>query len=85
MVDRLTRAGLVCRKPDPSDWRRILLTVTAPAVAMMGKIDPQSARRLQTVLIRVGAAAQRLIDAIKDTAPHLASDRAHVGLPKKRA
>src|SRR5919206_749156 len=32
MVDRLTRAGLVCRRPDPTDRRRVLLTVTAHAV-----------------------------------------------------
>ena len=86
MVDRLTRAGLVCRRPDPSDRRRVLLTVTAHAVAMMGKIDPQTARRLQTVLTGMGAAAQRcLIDVIKDTARRLASDRADLGLDKKRA
>ena len=86
MVDRLTRAGLVCRKPDPSDRRRVLLTVTAHAVAMMGKIDPQTARRLQGVLTGMGAAAQRcLIDVVKDTARRLASGRADLGLDKKRA
>ena len=86
MVDRLTRAGLVCRKPDPSDRRRVLLTVTAHAVAMMGKIDPHTARRLQAVLTGMGAAAQHcLIDVVKDTARRLASGRADLGLDKKRA
>lgn len=74
MVDRLTRAGLVCRRPDPTDRRRVLLTVTAHAVAMTGKIDLQTARRLQAVLTRMGAAAQRcLIEVIKDTARRLSS------------
>jgi DNA-binding MarR family transcriptional regulator len=74
MVDRLARAGLVCRRPDPADRRRVLLTVTAHAVAMLGKIDPQTARRLQRVVVRMGAAAQRcLIEVVKDTARRLAS------------
>jgi DNA-binding MarR family transcriptional regulator len=74
MVDRLTRAGLVCRRPDPTDRRRVLLTVTAHAVAMTGKIDLQTARRLQAVLTRIGAAAQRcLIEVIKDAARRLSS------------
>jgi DNA-binding MarR family transcriptional regulator len=50
MVDRLARAGLVCRTPDPHDRRRILLAVTGRAVAMIGKIDLQTARRLQVML-----------------------------------
>jgi hypothetical protein len=53
---------------------RNLLTVTAHAGAMMGKIDPQTARRLQGVLASMGAAAQRcLIEVVKDTARRLAS------------
>lgn len=74
MVDRLARAGLVCRRPDPVDRRRILVTVTANAVALLGKIDPQTARRLQIVVARMGAAAQRcLIEVVKDTARRLVS------------
>jgi DNA-binding MarR family transcriptional regulator len=74
MVDRLARAGLVCRSPDPTDRRRVVLTVTAHAVAMLGKIDPQTARRLQVVVSSMDAAAQRcLIEAIKDTARRLAN------------
>ena len=74
MVDRLARAGLVCRRPDPADRRRVLLTVTAHGRAMVGKIDPQTARRVQLVVARMGAAAQRcLIEVVKDTARRLAS------------
>lgn len=74
MVDRLARAGLVCRRPDPADRRRIMLTVTASAVTMLGKIDLQTARRLQMVVTDMGAAAQRcLIEVIRDTARRLAS------------
>ncbi|MDQ3824673.1 MAG: MarR family transcriptional regulator [Actinomycetota bacterium] len=72
MVDRLARAGLVCRVPDPQDRRRVLLAVTGNAVAMMGKIDPQTARRLQAVLTGMGTAAQRcLTEVLKDTARRL--------------
>lgn len=74
MVDRLAGAGLVCRRPDPTDRRRVLLTVTAHAVAMMGKIDLQTARRLQAVVTSMGATAQRcLIEVVRDTARRLAS------------
>lgn len=74
MVDRLARAGLVCRRPDPADRRRVLLTVTATAVTMLGRIDPQTARRLQMVVASMGAAAQRcLIEVVKDTARRLVS------------
>ena len=74
MVDRLARAGLVCRRPDPADRRRVLLTVTANAVAMVGNIDPQTARRVQLVVARMGAAAQRcLIEVVNDTARRLAN------------
>jgi DNA-binding MarR family transcriptional regulator len=74
MVDRLTRAGLVSRRLDPTDRRRVLLTVTAHAVAMIGKIDLLTARRLQAVVASMGAAAQRcLIEAVRDTARRLAS------------
>lgn len=73
MVDRLTRAGLVRRTPDHTDRRRVLLAVTGQASAMIGKIDLQTARRLQVVLNNMGAAAQRcLTEVIKDTARRLA-------------
>jgi DNA-binding MarR family transcriptional regulator len=72
MVDRLTRAGLVRRTPDSRDRRRVLLAVTGQAVAMIGKVDLQTARRLQRVLNSMGAAAQRcLAEVITDTARRL--------------
>jgi DNA-binding MarR family transcriptional regulator len=73
MVDRLTRAGLVRRTPDPEDLRRVLLAVTGTAAQMLGKIDPDTARRLQAVLITMGSAAQRVLtEVLKDTARRLA-------------
>ncbi|MGH3719772.1 MAG: MarR family winged helix-turn-helix transcriptional regulator [Pseudonocardiaceae bacterium] len=73
MVDRLARAGLVRRTPDPSDLRRVLLAVTSTAAQMIGKIDPDTARRLQTVLTTMGSAAQRVLtEVLKDTARRLA-------------
>ncbi|MDQ3763750.1 MAG: MarR family transcriptional regulator [Actinomycetota bacterium] len=73
MVDRLARAGLVCRMPDPKDRRHILLAVTGKAVALIGKIDLETARRLQVVLNSMGTTAQRVLtDVLKDTARRLA-------------
>lgn len=73
MVDRLTRAGLVCRKPDPKDHRRIQLVVTEEADPMLGKIDLATARRLQAVLDSMTPAARRcLTTALRDTARQLA-------------
>jgi DNA-binding MarR family transcriptional regulator len=73
MVDRLARAGLVCRTPDPDDLRRVLLAVTGKSAQMIGKIDPDTARQLQAVLSSMGSAAQRVLtEVLKDTARRLA-------------
>jgi DNA-binding MarR family transcriptional regulator len=73
MVDRLTRAGLVSRTSDPDDLRRVLLALTGTAAAMIGKIDPSTARQLQVVLNTMGGAAQRcLTEVLRDTARRLA-------------
>src|SRR5919206_310069 len=73
MVDRLTRAGLVRRTPDPDDLRRVLLAVTSKTAHMIGKIDVDPARRLQSVLTTMGSAAQRVLtEVLKDTARRLA-------------
>ena len=73
MVDRLARAGLVRRTPDPDDLRRVLLAVTGTAAQMIGKIDPDTARQLQSVLASMGSTAQRVLtEVLKDTARRLA-------------
>jgi DNA-binding MarR family transcriptional regulator len=73
MVNRLTQAGLVHRTTDPNDLRRVLLAVTNTTAQMIGKIDPDTARRLQAVLSTMGSAAQRVLtEVIKDTARRLA-------------
>lgn len=73
MVDRLARAGLVRRTPDPDDLRRVLLAVTSTSAQMIGKIDPDTARKLQLVLTSMGSAAQRVLtEVLKDTARRLA-------------
>jgi DNA-binding MarR family transcriptional regulator len=73
LVDRLARAGLVCRTPDPDDLRRVLLAVTSTSAQMIGKIDPDTARKLQSVLTSMGSAAQRVLtEVLKDTARRLA-------------
>ncbi|HEV7828337.1 MAG TPA: MarR family transcriptional regulator [Pseudonocardiaceae bacterium] len=73
MVDRLAVAGLVRRTRDPHDRRHVVLAVTGRAAAMIGKIDLQTARRLQGVLNNMGTAAQRcLTEVLRDTARRLA-------------
>jgi DNA-binding MarR family transcriptional regulator len=73
MVDRLARAGLVCRTPDPDDLRRVLLAVTGTATQMIGKIDPDTARQLQAVLRSMGSSAQRVLtEVLRDTVRRLA-------------
>jgi DNA-binding MarR family transcriptional regulator len=73
MVSRLTKAGLVHCTPDPEDLRRVLLVLTGTAAQMIGKIDPDTARRLQAVLKTMGSAAQRVLtEVLKDTARRLA-------------
>lgn len=73
MVDRLVRAGLVTRMPDPEDQRRIRVVVSGPAEPMIGEIDLETARRLQAVLAGMSATARRyLAEALNDTARRLA-------------
>jgi DNA-binding MarR family transcriptional regulator len=73
LVNRLVRAGLVERRPDPEDLRRVVLAVTHTSAQMIGKIDPETARRLQMVLTSMGSAAQRVLtEVVKDTARRLA-------------
>ncbi|HET9117795.1 MAG TPA: MarR family transcriptional regulator [Pseudonocardiaceae bacterium] len=73
MVNRLARADLVHRTPDPDDLRRVVLAVTGKSAQMIGKIDQDTARRLQMVLTTMGSAAQRVLtEVIKDTARRLA-------------
>jgi DNA-binding MarR family transcriptional regulator len=73
LVNRLVRAGLVDRRPDPDDLRRVVVAVTHQSAQMIGKIDPETARRLQVVLTNMGAAAQRVLtEVLKDTARRLA-------------
>ncbi|HJT03921.1 MAG TPA: MarR family transcriptional regulator [Pseudonocardiaceae bacterium] len=68
MVDRLIDAGLVCRTPDPTDRRRVRLSFTADAQAIIGDTDPGTGRRVQAVLRGMGRKTRRhLIDILVDT------------------
>jgi len=72
MVDRLARAGLVARTPDPKDHRRVRLQATDAAGPMIGKIDLDTARRLHAVLNGMSSSARRcLTDVLRDTAREL--------------
>jgi DNA-binding MarR family transcriptional regulator len=67
IVDRLSHAGLVHRTPDTQDRRRIQLSITAAAEPIIGDTDPDTARRLLTVLSRMSPQSRRqLIDILMD-------------------
>jgi DNA-binding MarR family transcriptional regulator len=67
IVDRLMHAGLVCRTPDPQDGRRVRLSLTAAAEPIIGDTDPDTARRLLTVLSRMSPQSRRqLIEILMD-------------------
>jgi len=73
MVDRLTRVGLVSRTKDPQNRRRVHLDITTDAKPIVGDTDPDTARRLQTVLTGVSPQTRRhlidiLINTIRDSA-----------------
>jgi DNA-binding MarR family transcriptional regulator len=73
MVDRLARAGLVYRAPDPHNRRRVQLTVTAEAQPIVGGTDPSTAQRLQAVLTGISPQIRHqlidvLIDAVRRSA-----------------
>ena len=68
MVDRLVHSGLVSRKPDPHDRRRVELTLTADAQLMIGDTSPATARRLHAVLNSMSPQlARHVIDVLRDT------------------
>jgi DNA-binding MarR family transcriptional regulator len=68
MVDRLTRAGLVCRTPDTHNRRRVQLTLTADAEPIVGDTDLDTAKRLQAVLNGMSPQTRsHLIDILIDT------------------
>lgn len=68
MVDRLTHAGLVMRSPDPHDGRRVQLALTAEAEPIIGDADPDTAKRLHTVLTGIDPLGRRhLLEVLIDT------------------
>jgi DNA-binding MarR family transcriptional regulator len=68
MIDRLTRAGLVSRRPDPQDRRRVELTITAAAKPIVGDTDTETANRLKAVVHAMSTRTRRpLIDILIDT------------------
>lgn len=72
MVDRLSRAGLVCRSRDPEDRRRVRIEATGKARAMVGDIDLGTVRRMQAILTSMSTPACRYLhEALGETARHL--------------
>jgi DNA-binding MarR family transcriptional regulator len=68
MVDRLARAGLVRRLPDPHDRRRVHLRITSAAQPIVGDTDEDTAQRLSAVIHAMSAQTRRpLIDLLVDT------------------
>jgi DNA-binding MarR family transcriptional regulator len=79
MVDRLIRTGLVSKAPDPQDRRRVELTITDHAKTMIGEINSNTARRLQSALNDIGQQGRRyVIEVLRDTI------RRSAGQPTKR-
>ena len=73
MVDRLARAGLVRRLPDPHDRRRVQVTITSAAQPIVGDTDEDTAQRLSAVVHALSAQTRRpLIDFLVDTVRRLA-------------
>jgi DNA-binding MarR family transcriptional regulator len=48
-VDRLADAGLVRRQPDPADGRRIVVTLTDRAEALLRRLSAAHVRELRTI------------------------------------
>jgi DNA-binding MarR family transcriptional regulator len=68
MVDRLARAGMVCRAPDPDNRRRVKLTLTAAATKIIGDTGTDTAKRLHAVLTGLSPQIRRhLIDVLADS------------------
>ncbi|MDQ3764893.1 MAG: MarR family transcriptional regulator [Actinomycetota bacterium] len=75
MVDRLARAGLVRRSPDPQDRRRVHLTITSAAQPIVGDTDEDTAQHLSAVVHAIRAQTRRpLIDLLVDMVRRLAEE-----------
>lgn len=68
MVDRLARAGMVCRTPDPDNRRQVRLTLTAAATKIIGDAGTDTANRLHAVLTGLSPQIRRhLIDVLANS------------------
>lgn len=69
LVDRLIRVDLVSRTRDRKDRRRVMLSITRNGERMIGKTDPETAKRLQHALNDMSPAAIRcLADVLRNIA-----------------
>lgn len=68
LADRLARAGLVRRKPDATDRRRVLLALTAKGERVLKKLSA-------THLSEIRRNAGELADALRHLADHPAASR----------
>ena len=77
MIDRLARAGLVRRVPDPHDRRRVQLAITSAAQPIVGDTDEDTAHRLSAVVHAMSAQTRRpLIDLLAETVRRLTEESA---------
>lgn len=77
MIDRLARAGLVRRLPDPHDRRRVQLAITSAAQPIVGDTDEDTAHRLSAVVHAMSARTRRpLIDLLAETVRRLTEESA---------
>ena len=54
LLDTLERRGLVERRPDPADRRRLLVAITPPAQAMVRQYVPEVVALQDTVMSGIG-------------------------------
>jgi DNA-binding MarR family transcriptional regulator len=81
LVNRVVRAGLLHRSPDPHDRRRVQLSLTADGMHLLTTLDERSAGQYHSLLQRMSPQGRRalafaleeLIGLLADPASHPAS------------
>ena len=64
LLDTLERRGLVERRPDPADRRRLLVAITPPAQAMVRQYVPEVVALQDTVMSGIGEEDRQQLIAI---------------------
>jgi DNA-binding MarR family transcriptional regulator len=76
LVDRLERAGLAARRPDPTSRRRVLVTATGEGVGRSQALFAPLTARAEALLAGYGDESLTLIDGFVRDAAGLTSEHA---------